>query len=381
MRRPMRRPAQVVELPILELVAEKWIPGGDVLARHEGKAVFVDGALPGEKVRVQLTQSKKDFAKGKVVEVLEPSVERVVPHCRYYHKCGGCSWQHASYAEQLRAKEAILRDTLARQGGLRDLEMEPIVPSQPYAYRGRVRVHSDGHGGWGFLAKNSKSLQTTGQCPVLEDSLNEVLKKAKLPRGEHPLFSDGSQVIYGSEGEVLEVQVLHRKLPADHKVFFQSNRSLLEQLIQKEIMPFNGGYAMDLFSGIGTFAAFLEERFEKVVAVERDIKCLKLAKSHLQKTQFYTGAAEDWAKDYPSQEIDFLVVDPPRVGMEPSLIPILQSWKPKHWLYISCDPVSLARDLKLILAGGDYSIQHVRPYDFYPQTPHLETAVLLRRNS
>lgn len=377
----MRRPAQAAPLPIVELVAEKWVPGGDVLARHEGKAVFVAGALPGEKVQVQLSQSKKDFAKGHVLEVLEASRERVEPQCKYFNKCGGCSWQHASYAEQLRAKEAILKDTLARQGGLRDFELEPIVPSAPYAYRGRVRVHADGHGGWGFLSKSSKALQTISMCPVLEDVLNDSLKKAKFPRGEHPVFTDGEKVIYGNEGEVLEVPVLHKKLPADHKVFFQSNRALLEELIQKEILPFSGHYAMDLFSGIGTFAAFLEDKFERVVAVERDIKCLALAQSHLQKTKFYTGAAEDWARDFPSQAIDFLVVDPPRLGLDPSLIPILKSWKPRHWLYISCDPVSLARDLKGIMDGGDYELVHVRPYDFYPQTPHLETAALLRRKA
>ncbi len=372
----------------IEITVERWVASGAVFAKWEDKdtfkAVFVTGALPGEHVRVLITENKKDFAKGHVVQVLTASEYRVSPPCIHYSNCGGCDLQHLDPDQHQNAKTAMLVDTLKRQGGLKDewlaQNLNPMVCGSPFAYRGRVRIRGDGSGHWGFLAAGSHQMQRIDQCLVMDQALQTFLQQKTdsraIPPGEWRLLSDGQAVCTESSGRVLQVPVLDRKLWADAEVFFQSNRKVLELLIQNEVLSQSGGLAIDLFSGVGTFAAFLEDKFERVIAVERDALCLELAERNCPRTEFYTGAVEDWAVEFPDLRPDLLIVDPPRTGLPESILEIITKWNPKKWLYVSCDPVTLSRDIKRLGLLG-WQVQKITPYDFYPQTRHLECVAWL----
>lgn len=142
----------------------------------------------------------------------------------------------------------------------------------------------------------------------------------------------------------------------------------------------SGNLALDLFSGVGFFAAFLEDKFQQVIAVEQNPHCLKLAaKNCTDKTEFITEDATVWAKDHTHLEVDFLIVDPPRDGLEVEVLEMIQTCQPANWIYVSCNPVTLARDIQRILKSGQYEIDEIRGFDFYPQTSHLEMGVSFKK--
>ncbi len=374
------------QLPIVEVEGLRWTASGDVFANWNGKALFLRGALPGEHLRVQITELKKDFARGKVIQVLQASPSRIKPECPHYGSCGGCDLQHLKSTEHLEAKRAMLNDTLRRQGGFTqvwiDANVRPIESGEAWAYRGRVRIHGNGQGQWGFLGSATHSIVPIDDCYVMEDAMAQFLSHPdrKVPIGEWKLQTNGSQVVIQESGKDLQIPIASKWLWANADVFFQSNREMLTRLVENELRDLQGQLAVDLFSGVGTFAAFLEDHFERVIAVERDPECLRLAELNCPKTEFFTGAAEDWAKEYPDLQPDLLIVDPPRTGLPAELLPILNDWNPKKWLYVSCDPVTMSRDLKRLGEMG-WTIDLIRPYDFYPQTKHLECVVWLRRES
>jgi 23S rRNA (uracil1939-C5)-methyltransferase len=173
------------------------------------------------------------------------------------------------------------------------------------------------------------------------------------------------------------VNLLGKKIVADNRGFFQSNTEVFKMLLENELKGLEGKFAIDLFSGVGPFAAILEDNFEKVIAVEADERCLRVAKKNLKKTKFFTEKAEEWAVSQPDLKPDLLVVDPPREGLDAKLIKMIASWKPERVLYVSCDPVTQARDLRIFAEETGYKLDSVRGYDFYPQTHHMESVAWL----
>jgi 23S rRNA (uracil1939-C5)-methyltransferase len=356
----------------MELVLEKWVPGGDCIARKDGKVIFVEGGIPGEKVLVTLTVNKKDFSKAKVVKVLEKSEHRVSPKCRHYSECGGCNLQHISYEHQLFLKEKMLVETLARMGGIELNKSISMFSSRPWGYRNRVRFHQ--HGKFkGFKEAQRNRIVPIQECPVLTPKNLSALKKYQGKAKEVSLFDNNNSVYI--EGEY-KVEILNKVFYLNNKTFFQSNLKPLPELVNWAVAGENGKLAVDLFSGVGFFASFLEDHFDRVIAVERNDKCLPFAKRNLSKTEFYTGAVEEWQLPHQIDAIDFLLVDPPREGLEKSVPELLAKWQIPKLVYISCNPVTLARDLKKLIALG-YGLESTAAFDLYPQTQHLEVGVKL----
>ena len=401
---------------LYELSIEKLVQGGEGLARlPDGRVCFVRGGLPGERCRVELTTGKKDFARGRVVEVLEKSADRAHPKCLLYGKCGGCSLQHLDSAKQVLYLERVERENFKRIAH-EELPSDFVIhQGEPWGYRNRARVvylgERDGRCHFGFRKQESNGVVPIESCPVLTAGLNDFLKNAKpaeifkglkriLKDLELNIFDDGTgRVAYYYRGmpearkrecSVSTVMIGAQKITSDASVFFQSNLSLLPRLVQSVREAVDEGIAsgaasdewlIDLFSGVGFFAALLQDKFKRITTVERDGLCLQYAKVNLSATtsvENISAPAEEWlvknVVDIPAT----LIVDPPRTGLPPEALGAIVKSSVNRVIYVSCDPVTLARDFAKFRQAG-FSLKRAEGFAFYPQTPHLEMMFVLAR--
>ncbi|MGA2752574.1 MAG: 23S rRNA (uracil(1939)-C(5))-methyltransferase RlmD [Terracidiphilus sp.] len=413
---------------------EKPVYGGAFLARVEGKAVFVPLALPGEQARVRVVEEKRGYATAEVEEIVAAAAERVAPKCKHFGACGGCQYQHANYKAQIEMKQGILRETLER-GGVRAPEQIAVLAGDPWAYRNRIRLAFDAEGRPGYRGRRSHAVIAIDECPIAAPLLvRAAFSAAELFRrfavasrpAELSLFCDAAQSsmlasvftdgaarvpltdyfdallpqIPSLRGvELVEVHqgqsrtvaragaesLAYRAAGFDYRVdqgaFFQVNRWLVDELVECVTAGLHGGQAWDLFAGVGLFARKLAERFERVIAVESAPAAKAPLKHNLGGTnatavkattlEFLRGAAN-------GERPDAIIVDPPRTGLGAETTELLGRISAPEMVYVSCDPATLARDLRALVAAG-YAIERIALADLFPQTFHLETVVKLRR--
>ena len=423
-------PPQVVAI-------EKPIYGGNFLARHDGKAVFVPLALPGETVRVRITQNKSGYSTAELAAIVSPAPERIEPRCPHFGSCGGCNYQHTDYATQLAFKEAILRETLER-AGVPALAAIGILSAEPWAYRNRIRVAFDANGNPGYRGRRSHDLVAISECPIAAPLLVTAAQQAaqilaRVPANLRPhellLFCDPSEssllatfFVAGPTQLRLEsiATALQEQVPAlkgaelatggrpgrppqtlaqwgatsivypaagfdyrvDQGAFFQVNRWLIDAFVARVIGDSQGGLAWDLYAGVGLFARQLTTRFSKVVAVESAPASAAALAANLAGTTGEAIAAstlEFLRENTHGPRPDLIVVDPPRTGLDGGVSVLFSEIAARHLVYVSCDPATLARDLRVLLGGG-YTIESITLADLFPQTFHLETVVRLRRS-
>ncbi len=415
---------------------EKMVQGGEGLARLEdGRVCFVAGALPGEICKVRLTFQKKDFTKGRVVEVLEASPDRVKPLCLLYGKCGGCSLQHLASEKQAEYLEKVERENFRRLAHAELPEDFVIHTGNAWGYRNRARVVFRGNSGgndysanrngsancarFGFRGEESNDIVPFENCPVLTDGLNDFLRGPaaslisgglsgnRLPRemdlnifdngvGEISFYYPGMRKSEFDAHAVSHVEIAGRKIEADASVFFQSNLGLLPKLVDAVRNAVDEGLAsgkstndwlIDLFSGVGFFACILQDKFKKITTVEREEGCLKHANVNLSmatavstssEVENISAPAEDWLLENVVNVPATLIVDPPRTGLPKEALAAIVKSSVKRLIYVSCDPVTLARDFSKFSEAG-FSLSHAEGFAFYPQTPHLEMMFVLDR--
>ena len=372
---------------------ERPAQGGAAIARlADGRVCFVEGALPGEVALVELTKAGRDFAKGLAREILEAHRQRVSPRCPLFGRCGGCSMQHASFQLQLELLEASVRDTFRRFTGAELPASFKISYGEPWRYRNRARALKTANG-FGFREAASHRAIEFRTCAVLVPALDDFFHSQtarKLRASELEAFENGrGEVAYFYEGMAPQafaahaetlVEVAGRELSMDAEVFFQSNLGLLPELVKAVRKAAGSGELLiDLFSGVGFFASLLQESFGRVVAVERDRHCLRHAKRNLgSPAEFVTEPAEAWLLKTVVEPGATLIVDPPRTGLPKPAAEALAQSALSRLLYVSCDPVTLARDSKF-LSGSGFKISSAEAFAFYPQTPHLEMLAVLER--
>ena len=380
----------------MQVTIEKLVQGGNGFARLESnKNIFVEGALPGEVVDVFIEEEKKGYTKARVKTILSASENRVIPPCPYWGVCGGCDLQHLASEKQPEAKQQMVLENLERIGSIptSSFVLEDTASAKSWAYRSRVRFHVDiTTREIGFLAKRSNDLVPIHTCPVLVDDLNvELAQKERILSAARALmfssrvrtkryievnaFAGDKKVSFGDE-EVLATVDGHPFFVTAN-VFFQSNLLLLPSLVRYVTEHAKGELVMDLYSGVGTFSSFLKRDGRALVAVERQKECLALAKRNVPGLVVYSDKVELWAKKQ-SQHVDTVVIDPPRTGLEDGLPSLIASWQPKRVIYVSCDSVTLGRDLQRFTQQG-YTVSKVKVFDLYPQTFHQEVVVILDR--
>lgn len=380
----------------MQVTIDKLVQGGSGFARLDSnKNLFVEGALPGEVVEVIIDEEKKGYAKAQVKTILQASPDRVIPPCRYWGICGGCDLQHLSSEKQPEAKQKMVLENLERIGSIApsSFVLEETAFAKSWAYRSRVRFHVDmATREIGFLAKRSNTLVPIATCPILVDSLNIELaqkdrilaaarsvmfsSKARTKRYvEVNAFAGDKKVSFGDELVIATVDAHPFYVTAN--VFFQSNLLLLPALVRYVAEHVEGDLVMDLYSGVGTFSSFLANQKRSLIAVEYQKECLELAKRNVPGLVVYSDKVELWAKKQ-GQQVDTVVVDPPRTGLEEGLPALIASWNTKRVVYVSCDSVTLGRDLQRFTVQG-YTVSKVKVFDLYPQTFHQEVVVILDR--
>jgi tRNA/tmRNA/rRNA uracil-C5-methylase (TrmA/RlmC/RlmD family) len=372
------------------LYIDSMANGGQGVGRLDGRVVFVRGAIPGETVRVQLTNTrKKSWWAGEVTEVIEASSDRVVPPCPVAAQCGGCDFQHITLERQRKLKAQVVADLLKRIAGL---EMPVVVePADDtgLGWRSRMRyLVVDGVPG--FRAHRSHDLvpmPKTG-CPLALDSGPDATQLAALANrivegqlevstalDDYSVWSDG-QLVAGS------AELQHHVNGVDYRVsgrgFWQVHRrapQILVDAVLAALQPQAGHTALDLYCGVGLFAGQLAKAGARVNGVESDSKAVELARDNVPNAKFHQGSVEKVLKRLP-EPVDMVVLDPPRAGAGEAVVTAIANRQPQRIAYVSCDAATLARDLKQFRLCG-YQVGGLRCFDLFPMSQHIETLAVL----
>jgi 23S rRNA (uracil1939-C5)-methyltransferase len=370
--------------------------GGSAVGRHNGRAIFVPYTIPGERIRARITQDKSRFAYAEALEVLDASDLRVVPPCPHFGpgRCGGCHWQHIGYAAQLKFKQQIVAEQLARIGGLPDVPVHPTIPSpDPWYDRSNVTFHVTRDGRLGFVSTDNRTLIPIEECHITRPELLDMfaeLKAQNFTPGERirlQVGTDGGERLIAAGKKVLtETGSVHYTIK-EHRFrvsagsFFQVNLPQAEVLVDLVFgrLPLQGNErVLDLYSGIGLFTAFLAGRAAHVTAIESYPPAVEDARANLadfNNVELLEGMVEDMLGRLTGQ-YDAAVTDPPRAGMDNAALDALMKHAPRLIAYISCDPATLARDVRRLSNSG-YRLLDVQPVDMFPQTYHIEAVAAL----
>lgn len=409
---------------------EKMVYGGECLGRlPDGRAVFVPFVLPGELADVEITENKERFARGRVLELLEASPNRVTPPCPYFSFCGGCHYQQLGYAQQLSLKKGLVEDQLQRIGKFSDLpEIQITASPTPFGYRNQAQFHpthaedAETTPRLGFKRAASDEVLPIEKCLLIPDEMNELLSQIEmdvdsgiarvgmrldshgevmlvfegetdeppelfidLPVSSTYLSLDGRSLNLGGN-DALVYRVLGKEFLVSPESFFQVNLPVAQEMVSHVLTLIEGREnlsVLELYSGVGLFSRFLAPHAKSLTAIESSPSaCFDFAGNldEFENISLYEGAVESLLPEILEQikPVDLVVLDPPRSGLHAKARQALIDLNPREIIYISCDPSTLARDLKQLCAAG-YSLHSVRAFDIFPQTAHVETMTVLRR--
>ncbi|MBA2494662.1 MAG: class I SAM-dependent RNA methyltransferase [Acidobacteria bacterium] len=385
---------------ILEVSIEKIVPNGFGLAFAENLTVFVALAAKGDTLRARIHQLKGKTAFAEIVEITKPSAQRVEPECVYFGRCGGCDFQQMDYEVQLEAKIAIVRDCLSRIGKINyEKEIQIIASPKPYEYRARAAWHIDTRGKKiGYFQRNSHQVIDVETCPILTPELQKTLTDLRREIVWESFWGEIVEIEAANSGENVSIysnemieptkeiyfQANGNRYFYNANSFFQGNPFLIESLIENATKNAKGETALDLYCGVGLFTLPLAENFTKVIGVEGNEKAVELARKSIEHARcehadIFTENVSDWLTENAQdlQGIDFVLLDPPRVGTEKKIIENLLKIKPLQISYVSCEPSTLARDLRIL--SENYAIESITALDLFPQTHHVETVARLQR--
>ena len=395
--------AQVEEVAVTGVAA-----GGEGVGRlADGRAVFVRGALPGERVRLTVSEEKSRFARAEILEVLEAAPERVAPPCTVLAAgCGGCDWQHVAPDAQRRLKATIVTDALRRIGRLEPPEPDlgPVLPVG--GWRTTVRAVVDGDGRAGFRLRHAHDPLAVGPagCLVAHPLVDEVLREGLFPppvkevtvragaaTGERlvlcsPKVGDsrvpdgiqlvGSDQLAGGHRAWFHDVVAERKWRISAESFFQSRPDGAEALVDTVVAVLGdalvpGAAVVDLYSGVGLFAGVLGQRTGgRVVAVESNRSAVADARINLADLASARIVRSDVRRWGPSAA-DIVVADPSRHGLGADVVPRIGETGARALALVSCDPGALGRDAGLLAAAG-WRLGPVRLVDLFAHTAHVE---------
>ncbi|MFP4330906.1 MAG: class I SAM-dependent RNA methyltransferase [Spirochaetaceae bacterium] len=367
---------------------ERVVAGGLALLRSRGEVCFVPGALPQELVRYEISGKRRGVLQGELRTVLEASPNRVEPPCRYYRACGGCELQEMAYEQQLSVKAGMLVEQLKRLGGFDQPRVREIRYGASYGYRTRVRMHRSGEGGYGFRRRRSREVVPVERCIVATEGINEKIPTLR-GEGDQVLLSESDDGVLLSGSPEAEttgaVTLLGRTVHFSRAGFFQSNLALFERLLEELIGVVDwgqGGRLYDLYAGSAAISSVVASKLipkpEEICCVESDSRSADLIADNLCELAHtvYREPVERFVRHAsPPCRESVVILDPPRAGLSPAVRGWLAAGSPRQLCYISCDPATFARDLGDL--KGRYTLEEVIPFDFFPQTSHVESLALL----
>jgi 23S rRNA (uracil1939-C5)-methyltransferase len=409
------------------LLIEKLLYGGGGLSHLGNMACFIDDVIPGETVSATIDTVKKQYATALLSTICEPSPHRTNPPCPYFKRCGGCQWQHIDYSMQLHWKWMIVRECIERIGGLRDVAVREPIPSPAlFQYRSRtnIKVNTASQPVIGYFQRGTHSIIPVTHCPLLVPPINQSLEFCitlladnrdifrgiteihflRISTNDEVLitFCQGSAIKscllffsnessgttsiplplqsaleYSYYDDILGVSFIRRPL-----TFYQINvpqNAAMINTVLSYLEPHDGQNILDLYCGCGNFSLFLARQGLDIVgidsssnAIEEAIKNTEL--NHLDNCTYICGDVEITLPQFISTNFHSVLINPPRRGCTPKTLRCISQISPRVIIYISCNPSTLARDLKQLMGSG-YHIDVIQPVDMFPQTYHIETIV------
>ncbi|UXB10803.1 23S rRNA (uracil(1939)-C(5))-methyltransferase RlmD [Aeromonas dhakensis] len=409
------------------------------IGRHQGKAIFIEGALPGEQVKARILEDKKQYAHAALQQVVTPAANRIAPFCSHYRECGGCSAQHLAEADQRAAKEAGLVSLFERLGNIQPPALGPVLGGESRAYRRvcRLAIKFDKNGRCtrvGFRRRQSNDLVEIGGCPVLAEPLSALiaplreclnrlksqreLGHAELIQAEQgilmllrhtgrPTEADRAQLIEFAKVQGIDlylqaadeqIEPLHQQFAPSYSLdglslafapgdFIQVNGPVNQRMVEQALNWLEAGKddkVLDLFCGIGNFTLPLARQAREVVGVEGELAMVARAEENarrngIENARFYKAdlsgdiAGMSWARE----GFDLVLLDPARPGAFEVMEHVVKL-SPRRVVYVSCNPVTLARDSQVLVKGG-YRLVRLGMLDMFPHTGHLESMALFER--
>jgi 23S rRNA (uracil1939-C5)-methyltransferase/tRNA (uracil-5-)-methyltransferase len=399
------QPRKFVPIPFtyhqeLEVRIENLTNEGNGVARVDGWVVFVPFALPGELVKCRIYRNHKNYSNADLVEVLEPSVERVPTVCSLFGTCGGCQYQHLAYDKQIAWKRRQVQELLLHMAKIEHPVLPVIASPTQYGYRSKITPHfhkpKDGAvAEIGFLRVGTRnSMVDVEQCPIAMPALNEQLTQVReAARGGS--FKNGATLLMRAtatgvltRADAIAVeQVGAVKFEFQAGDFFQNNPFILPDFVAyavEEAKASGALYLVDAYCGSGLFGISAAKDFQEVLGVELSETSVKKAAHNaeingLTNCRFIAADAREIFAQVPHAGSDTVVIiDPPRAGCSEEFLQQLFTFGPKRVVYISCNPATQMRDLVLFTAAG-YCLNKVQPFDLFPQTKHLECVMTLSK--
>lgn len=365
-----RKSREAGEMPRLErgqdilVHVERVAFGGSGIGRlADGKVCFIPYVSPGEKVKARIRSTHSSYVEADLSEVTEPSQDRVRPKCPVFGRCGGCHYQHLPYAKQLALKSEQVIEVLHRLGGIPAAPVEPTIPSPlEFHYRNRITVHSES-GRVGFFGSRTHRIVDVKECPIANEQVNALLRQL---RNSQP--KDGSYPL--------------REF-SDYRGFRQVNDAVAGRLLEivEEMARPGNRLLVDAYCGAGFFARRLADLFELTIGIEWSRDAIRAAREKAGSREIYLlGDVKRHlvpALAAAPVESTTLLLDPPEAGLEAEVLEIIASKHPQRLIYVSCNPATLARDLKNLVRR--YVLRRVCPLDMFPQTSEIEVVAVLEK--
>ena len=351
-----------------------YASGGEGVAHlNDGKVVFIRTAARGDKLEIEMTEEKPRSARAKIVRIQTPSPYRIEPDCPYYPKCGGCDFRHIDYDEELNIKLQRINDALERIGGQKARVSEILRTGSTEGYRNKVVLHSNQQS-IGLYSAQSNEIVPIDRCLLLKDNLNDAIKNL-TPGGKNTLRSgrNGLEPPLEEELDGLLFRI---------SGFFQVNTEaalLLFERAREYAALTKKETRIDIYSGVGTLAIFVGRDAEHALGIEQNPAAVKTAMENaringLTHIGFICADAAKWETNIPNP--DCVIVDPPRKGLSPDALRKILELSPKRIVYISCDPATFARDVRML---EGYKINKICAVDMFPRTANVEVCCLLTR--
>ncbi|MBR4830475.1 MAG: class I SAM-dependent RNA methyltransferase [Bacilli bacterium] len=390
---------------------------GEGIASIDGKLVFIKGALPNEEVDIDIIEDKGNYYIGKLNNIITSSSDRVIPKCPYYDKCGGCFLMHLSYNKQLEFKQDKVKGVFKK---ICDIDINPVIYSfNELNYRNKVTLKVNGNS-IGYYEEKSHSIVDIDTCLLLDNSINEVITKLRnfIQNKNHNISEimirsisneimisfDNMNSIYKEEllnifpscsiyikdecisGKKSLIETIENyKFYVSPNSFFQVNSLTFRELYKYVISNLNGnGNALDLYSGTGTISILMSKHFNKVYGIEVSNSSIRDANENIKlnnisNVYFIEGKVEDKIDELKELDINTIIMDPPRSGSDNKSLKSIMEIDPRSIIYISCNPVTLARDINML--KDKYEIKSINLFDMFPQTSHVETVCILERKN
>lgn len=377
---------------------------GRGITRIDGIPVFVEGALPEELVEIEIIKKKKNFAEAQTIRILEKSTHRVKPICPYFGKCGGCDIMHMDYNYQLEYKQNKVKEIMDKFHV--DTKIQNIISTNPFEYRDKVALKVNKK--IGYFMKKSYDIVDIEECKIASQSINNVIKELKdksLSSIKEVMIRsfDNETMVQFKGDKQIELNNISSIYQNDNKIsgkdsiiatlnnisylvspnsFFQVNLEGMEKLYNqvKEYCDLKGvEKVLDLYCGTGTIGLYLSDSCKEVLGIEINESAVRDAiknqeYNHIQNATFICGDVKNSIQNLNFHP-DVIIVDPPRVGLDKETVDNLLTWETEKIIYVSCNPMTLGRDLQLL--QEKYNIVEITPVDMFPNTYHVESVCLL----